>query len=163
MQNKGASNIFLRASAEGCCSPSRVWISLADRLRGELWFGFTFIWLSFLQKWNGRSPVSQSWDGLSVSVAKDREWGSYLPRCTAFKFCVTWFEMFWNVYAIGQTCCEPSVWLRFAPLKQRSCWVCFLTHTFLVCTLDKLDAGQGAFLSVSSERSPGRDCTTGLQ
>lgn len=46
-----------------------------------------------------RCPVSQSWDRLSVSIAKDREWGSYLLVYAAFKFCFTcWFEMFRNVY-----------------------------------------------------------------
>lgn len=71
----------------------------------------------------GRNLMSQSWGGLSVSTDKDRERGSYLPGCTAFMFCFTWFEMFRSLYATRHTSCKPGVGLRFASLNQWYCYV----------------------------------------
>lgn len=67
--------------------------------------------------------MSQSWGGLSVSIAKDREWGSYLPGCTAFMFCFMWFETFRSLYEIGHISGKPGLGLRFAPLNQWYCYV----------------------------------------
>lgn len=86
-----------------------------------------------------------------VSLAKDREWSSYLPGCTAFKFCFTWCELFRNVYAAGH-----EAWLRFALSEPCCCYFCVRELALFWCEQDKQDCSQVAVLSTSSERSPGR-------
>lgn len=141
---------FLRDCAEGWCIPSRGCVSLADGLGTH----YDLDWhLSDCPPCKKKTSENCHVPLLEwvVSLAKDREWSSYLPGCTAFKFCFTWCELFRNVYAAGH-----EAWLRFALSEPCCCYFCVRELALFWCEQDKQDCSQVAVLSTSSERSPGR-------